>query len=251
MALPQPHLDRARASSFGAVAELYDRFRPSYPEALIDDLVALKPAQVVDVGCGTGQVARALAARGLSVLGVEPDAQMAAVARHRGLEVEVSGFEAWDDRGRRFGLLTCGAAWHWIDPELGLAKAVQVLTPGGTLARFWTFEVPEEPVRAALEAVYGEHAPQATRFVPRPPDNWPDPVVTSGAFTAIETRTYAWSRTLSTEAWVGMVTTFSDHQRLEPARLAALQRALTEAIDRLGGTVHVDCGTWVRFARRV
>jgi hypothetical protein len=69
-------------------------------------------------------------------------------------------------------------------------------------------------------------------------------------FSALETRTCDWSRTLSTEEWVGMVTTFSDHQRLGPARLIALQRAIGAAIETLGGTVRTRGGTYVGLNRR-
>ena len=58
------HEDRERAESFGAVAELYDRARPSYPEALIDALLAGGAERVLDVGCGTGIAGALLAARG-------------------------------------------------------------------------------------------------------------------------------------------------------------------------------------------
>lgn len=245
------HLDRARAASFGSVAQLYDRYRPAYPGALIDDLAALAPVRALDVGCGTGQVAVALAGRRVPVLGVEPDEQMAAVAQGHGIPVEVSPFEAWDDAGRRFDLVTCGAAWHWIDPGLGLSKAARVLRRGGTLARFWNYEVPDEPAASALERVYRDLAPAATRFVPSPPGDWVDPVAGRDAFSAPETRTYAWTRTLSAGEWVGMVTTFSDHQRLGPERLAALQRALGAALEAVGGAVHARGGTYVRLARRV
>src|SRR5450432_4653890 len=73
----EPHLDRARAESFGSYAEAYDGQRPPFPNSLFDDLVALAPKRVLDAACGTGLVARGLAARGLSVLGVELDARMA------------------------------------------------------------------------------------------------------------------------------------------------------------------------------
>ena len=56
--------DRERAESFGAVAALYDRARPSYPQALIDALLASGSRRVLDVGCGTGIAAALLAARG-------------------------------------------------------------------------------------------------------------------------------------------------------------------------------------------
>jgi SAM-dependent methyltransferase len=113
------HDQRDRAESFGAVAELYDRHRPSYPEELIAALAALRPASVLDVGCGTGKASRQLTASGLDVLGVEIDAGMAAVARRSGVEVEVASFELWDERGRTFDLIVSGQAWHWVDPAVG------------------------------------------------------------------------------------------------------------------------------------
>jgi SAM-dependent methyltransferase len=95
---------RSRAESFGAVAGLYDRVRPSYPRTLLDDLLSDDPADVLDVGCGTGIVAALLAARGCSVLGVEIDPRMAQLAGAKGLTVEVARFERWNDAGRRFDL---------------------------------------------------------------------------------------------------------------------------------------------------
>src|SRR4051812_38470681 len=108
------HDDRERALSFGTIAERYDRFRPAYPAALIDDLAALRPRLTLDAGCGTGKAAAALAGRGLAVLGIEPDLRMANTARRHGIEVEVASFEAWDARGREADLIVSGEAWHWI-----------------------------------------------------------------------------------------------------------------------------------------
>jgi SAM-dependent methyltransferase len=237
--------------SFGSVAEQYDRYRPTYPDALFDDLEMLRPAQVLDVGCGTGKAATALASRGLSVLGVEPDEQMAALTRRHGIPIEVAPFETWDDAGRRFDLLTCGAAWHWIDPVAGVAKAARVLRRGGTLARFWNYEVPDEPAASAFESVYGRVAPDATRYVVSPSGDWADPAADSDAFSPLEVRTYEWSRTLTAEEWVNMVSTFSDHQRMEPEQLSALRQALRTVIEKLGGTVHARGGTYLLLARRV
>jgi hypothetical protein len=51
---------------------------------------------------------------------------MAALARRNlgrlpNVEVEISRFEEWDDRGRRFDALVAASAWHWVDPTVGWA----------------------------------------------------------------------------------------------------------------------------------
>jgi SAM-dependent methyltransferase len=127
----------ARAESFGTHAELYDRTRPHYPDAMVERIVALIPGlEVLDVGCGTGKEARQFRAAGCEVLGVEPDARMADFARRYGLEVQVATFEDWDPAGRGFDVVVAGQSWHWVDPLAGAAKASRVLRPDGLLAAF-------------------------------------------------------------------------------------------------------------------
>lgn len=129
--------DQTRACSFGEDAVAYDRARPAYPEALVDDLMAPGPRRVLDVGCGTGKAGRMFAARGCDVLGVEPDERMAAVARTHGLAVETVSIERWDSAGRTFDLVVSGQAWHWIDPQRALPRVVAALAARGRIAVFW------------------------------------------------------------------------------------------------------------------
>jgi SAM-dependent methyltransferase len=134
----EPHQYRQVAESFGADAERYDRGRPSYPGALVERIVAASPGpDVLDAGCGTGIAARQFQAAGCRVLGVDPDARMAGLARRSGIAVEVATFEAWDPAGRRFDAVIAAQAWHWVDPVAGAAKAALALRPGGRLAVFW------------------------------------------------------------------------------------------------------------------
>ena len=109
---------------------------------------------MLDVGSGTGIAARQLRAAGCRVLGVEPDARMAAFGRSHGVPAEVATFEAWEPAGRVFDVVVAGQAWHWVDPVAGAAKAARVLRPGGRLVVFWNaFEVPPE-LADAFGAVY-------------------------------------------------------------------------------------------------
>src|ERR1700761_8478202 len=91
---------RQVAEGFGANADRYDRSRPSYPRALVDRVLAGRPGpRVLDVGCGTGIVARLFQAAGAEVLGVDPDERMAARARALGLAGGGARIEGWDPAG--------------------------------------------------------------------------------------------------------------------------------------------------------
>jgi SAM-dependent methyltransferase len=251
MTSPKYHLDRTSAQSFGSASEQYDRYRPSPPRALVDDLVALRPVDVLDVGCGTGKVAVDLVGRGMRALGVEIDERMAELARGHGVPVEVAEFESWDAKGRRFDLITCADAWHWIDPVRGSEKAAALLRPGGTLALFWSYQLLDDDVAALFQRVYDEHAPQARTHSYEPLQAQGEPFEPISAFGPIETRTYRWDAMVSATDWVGLLATFSDHRALVPQQLTTIQAALCEAIEDLGGNVAVSRGVHAAFAQRL
>jgi SAM-dependent methyltransferase len=257
MAPDELYRDRGRAGSFGSVAEQYDRYRAGYPDGLIDDLAEMRPARVLDVGCGTGKVAVALIGRGFSVLGVEPDERMAGVARRHGVDVQVAAFETWDGAGQVFDLVTCGDAWHWIDPDLGVDQVAEVLTVGGTVARFWTAYVLDEHLLPTFAQIYRRYAPEIAQVwrpqlsTPRVHATQPDRFARSGRFTPVDLRAYPWERALTADEWVGFAATISDHQRLGPDRLTAVLGALHETIDQIGGTIHARCDTYALLSRKI
>jgi SAM-dependent methyltransferase len=178
------HLGRV----FNEVPQLYDRVRPGYPDALFADLAAITGADdrssVLEVGCGTGQATRSLAALGYPVTAVEPGPEMAAYARERlaafgNVTVETSTFEDWDDQNARFHLLLAASSWHWVDPSIGWRRAHDLLRPGGWMALLGNVVVR----RPGHREVYAETADLHERFVPANPD-WGHPPAEDQANTA-------------------------------------------------------------------
>jgi SAM-dependent methyltransferase len=252
---PMLHKNRLRAESFGADAERYDRARPSYPKPLLDRLLADGAARVLDVGCGTGIVARLFQARGCEVLGVEPDRRMARLARRHGVTVEVAGFERWQPVGRRFDLLACGQAWHWVDPGAGARKAAEVICPGGRVGLFWNFGRFPADVQHSLAAVYGRLEPELERYSvllgnsDRRLDAASEAIVRTGRFTSPEQLEWDWMRRYTTEQWLDSLLTHSDHHTLPGPRRNALIEAVGAAIDGLGGTFEITYETRLLTAR--
>ena len=164
---------------FNEVPEVYDRVRPTYPDELFDDLVTItgvsRRSSILEVGCGTGQATRSLAALGDSVTALEPGDGLAALARQKleafpNVEVETTTFEQWHDRDRRFDLLVAASSWHWVDPSVGWRRAHEVLNPGGWLAVLGNVVVR----RTGELEVYAETADLHERFCPANP-GWGDP----------------------------------------------------------------------------
>jgi SAM-dependent methyltransferase len=145
----------ARALSFGAAAEDYDRYRPGYPMEAVVWATPTAPASVVDLGAGTGILTRALGAVGHDALPVEPDdgmrAQFARSTRGRaalaGSAEEIPVPDASVDG------VVVGQAYHWFDRERAHREIARVLRPGGVFATLWNVRDDSVPWVAELTAI--------------------------------------------------------------------------------------------------
>jgi SAM-dependent methyltransferase len=234
---------RRAAGSFGADAERYDRARPRYPAGLLERIVAGSPGlDVVDAGMGTAIAARQLRALGCRVVGVEPDARMARVARGFGFTVELARFEGWDPAGRAFDAVVAGQAWHWIDPVAGAARAAEALRPGGRLAAFWNVAAYPPGLGDAFAAVFRRVLPELAHYrdgMPGPQyagllERTEDGIRASGAFEAPERWRVDWRRDYTRDEWLDVVPTAGDLAGVDPERLAELLAGLGAAIDAVG-----------------
>jgi SAM-dependent methyltransferase len=137
-AAPQPD-PSVLASSFGSVADQYDRVRPGYPDDAVTWMLPAGARRVVDVGAGTGKLTRLLDARGLTVTAVEPDAGMRRVLASSSPAVDVregSGEAMPLGDGEEDAVLVA-QAWHWMDAGTAAREAARVLRPGGRLGIVW------------------------------------------------------------------------------------------------------------------
>jgi SAM-dependent methyltransferase len=255
----EPHQARQVAESFGSDAERYDRVRPRYPTAMVEAIVAASPGPgVLDVGCGTGIAARQFQAVGCRVLGVDPDARMADLARRFGVEAEVAKFEDWDPAGRAFDAVIAGQAWHWVDPVAGAAKAAQVLRPGGRLAVFWnSFRPPVDVDKAFTEVwhrVFGSPFSLATLAGP---DAYSamctkaaDGMRQAGAFGHSQEWRFDWDRPYTREEWLEVVPTFGGFSQYPPAEQQELLAGIGGAIDAVRGSFTMGYTAVVATAAR-
>jgi SAM-dependent methyltransferase len=252
-------LDEARRTSFDANAELYDAVRPSYPDALADDVIARAGRRILEIGAGTGKATAVFARRGASVVAIEPGPSLAAVLRRnvagRDVTVEVTTFEAWPI-ARPFDAVIAAQAIHWIDPRVRYHKIAEVLAPGATLAVIRNeHDLAPDDLRDEIHAAYARWHPEPSA----PPIETAvecalheiiGEVDASARFGAVDVLQYPWVERYSTARYLQLLDTYSDHAVLAPAHRAPLYRAIAAAIDRRGGAIDIPYVSMAFIARR-
>lgn len=154
-----------RSVNFGLTATDYRRYRLGFPPVLFERLAAFnigQPGQkILDVGTGTGAVARGLAMRGAHVIGLDPAEALLdearAIDRQMELQIEyvVGRVEDLDFSDGSFDVVTAGQCWHWFDRAVAARKVRRVLKPGGkiVIAHFDWIPLPGNVVAATEELI--------------------------------------------------------------------------------------------------
>jgi SAM-dependent methyltransferase len=230
---------RERRTTFDRVAELYDRVRPTYPDALFDDLVDLADlhpgSRVLEVGCGTGKATVPLAERGLQMTCVELGASLAAVgernlARFPEVEIVVADFETWPPQGAEYDALVSFTAYHWIERELRYVRAAEVLREGGAMAIAMVHHVlPPDADPFFLEAQADYEAVGRGGDPPGPPEAveaFGEEMAASGLFDVVAELRYQWDVEYTADEHVAVLSTYSN-------TLAMPDESRRELFDRL------------------
>ncbi|HWF69556.1 MAG TPA: methyltransferase domain-containing protein [Mycobacterium sp.] len=230
--------NRERANSFGAAAHNYDTYRPRYPDQLIDAVLASGVRRLVDVGAGTGIASMQFVERGADVLAVEPDTRMASVALAKGIPVEIAAFEQWEPAGRRFDRVVFAASFHWVDPAVALPKIRGILSDGGKLALMWNRLRPTRPTRAQFESIYKDYMDIDARGADGEPGDLTD--LLAGAGFTVTHRSYQHDLHYSTQQWVDIAFTFSNHLTLGADKATELRSKMADLIGPSGVSVGGD-----------
>jgi SAM-dependent methyltransferase len=245
---------------FSGLQDLYAKYRPDYPPAALDYILtecSLGGAAVlVDVGCGTGISSRLFAARGLHVIGIDPNEAMRTRAAaepppsgglapvYRAGRAEATGLPD----GTADSVLAA-QAFHWFDPVPTLAEFHRILKPGGWAVLMWNERDEADPFTAVYGAVLRTLPDTAAVEVPRLRAG--DALFASPLFGECRSAFFGNGQALDEEGLLGRAFSAS-YAPKEPARAEAFARDLRTLFARhqAGGTVTLRYQTSVYLGRR-
>ena len=165
---------------------------------------------VLEVGCGTGQLTEQLAPHGFDLTAIDIGASMIAAARRRldgrAVSFQVVSFEDFGASDTSFDLVVSATAFHWVDPEVGFAKAARLLRAGGWLAVLTTGEHYDDPFGAALLEMWIARSDDGA-WARRPKLTDAEIIATTGLFDSPVERTHSQSMVLPREVGIGVENT--------------------------------------------
>lgn len=222
------------ADHFSALAARYATYRPHYPAVLTDALAdrCERTALAWDVGCGSGQLSVALAARFGRVIATDPArAQLDHAERDPRVEYRCEPSEASSLDPASADLAVAAQAAHWFDWPRFVAEAGRVVRPGGLLAliSYRDAELSAE-IGQRLAAFYREITPYWPGGRAHVLNDYRDLTLPWPVVEAPEIRmTATWTR----DELTGYITTWSATARLVAARgeapVEVLRHELAEA----------------------
>jgi len=227
------HADAARARSFGAIADQYNRLRPSPPTHAVDWLMPPRPELVVDLAAGTGLLSRAITAG--QVIAIEPDTRMSAVLRANspGVRVVAGVGEALPLISGSVDAVLVSSAWHWMDPERAVPEIGRVLRSGGRFGLIWTSRDREVGWVRDVDMLREPSAGHPDPSGPNPRLRNRDVILPdSHVFTDVETASFTFTKTIPAGDFAPMIGTYSriiTASAQERAEIFARVRAAIEA----------------------
>jgi SAM-dependent methyltransferase len=215
----------SRARTFGSVAAAYERYRPGYPDELLDLVLGYAGAPVataLEVGAGTGKATRLVAARDIAVTATDPDeAMLAELRRHVPETVTVVRAAFEELPPAPYDLVYAAASFHWTVPEGRWPRVASMLRPGGVFASFGgplhladpALEAAVHDVRAPFMA--DDEVPSPDGTAPDSPMQWPGTELeASGLFDDVRQLVVPRRVEMSAAEYVGLLGTISAYLEL-------------------------------------
>ncbi|MFD6161994.1 class I SAM-dependent methyltransferase [Nocardia sp. NPDC060256] len=264
---------RSDSGLFEGTAWHYARYRPDYPQSFFGDLVERfhldSTGRLLDLGCGTGQLAIPLALHVAEVVGMDPEPEMLVEAARCARAAEVTNV-VWEQGGStdlsgalgQFRIVTMGRSFHWMDRERVLDALDAIVEPNGAivLANDSCLVRPTTAWQQSVEDIQRRHlSPELVPADPLPgrlnravDHNTHQEVLARSLFSHVDRSVYEFDRPWTIEQVIGyLYSTSLPLRRLLGDRRAEFEHEVTETLraiepDRLIEPVKLEVLTATR-----
>lgn len=155
-------------ASFDVFANNYDDVRPGYPMPMYEDIQKIcnisKESNLLEIGAGSGIATTELAKFGCHIIGIEPGANLVAIAQKKtaecdNVEIVEAMFEDFES-DKKFDAVLALTSFHWISEQMKYKKAFNLLNENGSFVLVWnSFFQSNSPAAQEINELYQEILP--------------------------------------------------------------------------------------------
>ena len=237
--------DKKNQLAFDHVADVYDIGRPTYPDELYLTIAKRgnldRHSNVIEVGAGTGQATVELVSLFGKIIAIEPGERLATIARENcsqfdDVEIICSKFENWQANEIQCDAIVSANAFHWVDLELGLSKAREILKPNGILAIWWSVpyfpmqEIREIQAAAAARYNVGVLGALSTASALAPLFEGRSDFDNKPLWKLDEDSVFKWKDILNPETFSALATSYADVASLEPSQCLEYRETIENSL---------------------
>ena len=241
---------------FGSDAENYDRFRPRYTNELFEFISAnTKNKNALEIGSGSGQATEWFLNHDYSVTCCEISSDFCDFLKEKyknyPITVENLPFEDFKGENESFDLIFSATAFHWVDKDIGFQKLYDLLKKGGTAALFWNVPYGAYDNEALFNDIQKAYnSDRKWESEPKEKYGFCIEYLEKYHFADIEKHIFRGVRKLTSDEYISLLETYSDHKSMEKSKKEELYKNIASAIEKHGGYINILDNIELYLARR-
>lgn len=240
-----------RKLTFNDDVKTYERYRPDYPSELFIDTINYSKNTIenaLEIGAGTGQATQYFANAGINITAIDIGQNMIDYLSYKfksyhNVKCVCSSFEKYEN-DKKFDLVYCATAFHWIDTKYGLTKINHILNDNGVIALFWNHPFvgrSNDTVHCEIRKIYNKYRPNdkaPKEFSAEDTEKYVS-LLNEFDFKDVEVKLYHKERRFNADEYIGLLNTYSDHRLLAPDIKTEFENELYKAIVNNGNEIIV------------
>ncbi len=231
----------------------YDKWRPTYCDELFKDILNYSQVEygkkVIEIGIGTGQATKPFLDKGCELTAVELGKDLADYTKlkfreYENFRVHNSAFEDFVCQYESIDLIYSATAFHWIPEEKGFPRVSKLLKKDGTLALFWNrpfVSRENDELHKQIQGIYQKYRPSNTKIIENDTKKYNNrfKTIESYGFKDVVFKLYHLTRIFSSNDYIALLNTYSDHRSLPYNTKIMLEKEIREAIIDFGNKLKI------------
>lgn len=233
-----------QSTKFDLAADYYDKYRPGYPDELIEKIISesgvTRESNILEIGAGSGKATEQFVKKGLPMICIEPGENLVAKGKKKFAFNDViyhqSRFENWHGQDNYYDLILSAQAFHWVQQPEGYEKCARILKDDKKLAIFWNYyttngsDVDKELI-AFLEKYPFMYISKKEEIDKRI-ESTVNEIHASSVFSEPEVYKHHWETTYTVDDYIGFIKTSNGYISMSDEDKSHVEKTVREILSR-------------------